>query len=407
MKVANLKISEVKPYKSNPRINDDAIEIVAKSLEEFGFQQPLVLDKNKEIIVGHTRLLAAKNLKLETVPCVIAENLSDEKIKAYRIMDNKSAQYASWNYGLLTKELQDLLDSSYDLDFTGFTEEEISELDLDFGLEEFEPPIDEDEVPEVDFSIVEENDIWILDKHKLYCGDCTNEESYKILLDDVEPNMVFTDPPYGINYEYNTHKDQEGDEYLQFCDKWFSLLQKYAPSFIFLTAGWKYNNFWLEKNPTDIFYWLSRNKQSGGKLSHFRKVEPIFLWGKNKNKYNLDFFDFNSDRLDGLRDHHTCPKPVRFVEEALTAFDKNSIVLDTFVGSGTTIIAAEKRKQICYAMEIDPTYCDVVIERWQQYTGKKAYRLHDEIYFDDLKENQKDENEAIAKADDLIEKELQ
>jgi ParB family chromosome partitioning protein len=102
VKVANLKISEVKPYKSNPRINDDAIEIVAKSLEEFGFQQPLVLDKNKEIIVGHTRLLAAKNLKMETVPCVIAENLSDEKIKAYRIMDNKSAQYASWNYGLLT-----------------------------------------------------------------------------------------------------------------------------------------------------------------------------------------------------------------------------------------------------------------------------------------------------------------
>jgi DNA modification methylase len=98
---------------------------------------------------------------------------------------------------------------------------------------------------------------------------------------------------------------------------------------------------------------------------------------------------------------------MRFVEEALTAFDKNSIVLDTFVGSGTTIIAAEKRKQICYAMEIDPTYCDVVIERWQQYTGKKAYRLHDEIYFDDLKENQKEENQAIAKADDLIEKELQ
>ena len=394
MNIQNIKTQDIKPYLENPRQNKNAINVVKKSLQEFGFQQPLVLDKDNIVVAGHTRLEAAKQLNIKEVPCIIADNLSEERIKAYRIMDNKSAEYASWDLQLLTQELNDLIKMDFDLELTGFSDEEIDELNLDYSLEEFSSDIDEDEIPQINFSIVKENETWILDKHKLYCGDCTKEESYKILLKDIEPNMVFTDPPYGINYEYNSHKDKEGEAYLEFCEKWFSLNQKYCPSFIFLTAGWKYNNFWLSKNPTDIFYWLSRNKQSGGKLSYLRKVEPIFLWGKNKNKYNLDFFDYNSDRADGKRDHHTCPKPVKFVEEALSAFNKNSIVLDTFVGSGTTIIAAENRKQICYAMEIDPTYCDVVIERWQQYTGKKAIRQNDNISFDELKQIQKNTNDG-------------
>ena len=126
------------------------------------------------------------------------------------------------------------------------------------------------------------------------------------------------------------------------------------------------------KEPNDIFYWISRNKQSGGKLSYFRKVEPIFLWGKPKKKYNLDYFDYNSDREDGLRELHTCPKPVKFVEEAISILQANDIVLDVFLGSGTTVIACEKTNRICYGIEKDPKYCDLIVKRWEQYTGLKA-----------------------------------
>ena len=125
MNIQEYEISKVVPYKNNPRINVDAVNVVKKSLKEFGFQQPLVIDKDNKIVVGHTRLLAAKELGLKTVPCVVANNLSDEQIKAYRIMDNKSSEYASWNYGLLTKEVTDLLEADYDLNLTGFDEFEL------------------------------------------------------------------------------------------------------------------------------------------------------------------------------------------------------------------------------------------------------------------------------------------
>ena len=134
MKIHELKINEVTPYTNNPRVNEEAINVVKKSLHEFGFQQPLVIDKNKTLIVGHTRLSAAKELGFETVPCLIADELSEEKIKAYRIMDNKSAEFASWNYGLLTKEVQDLLEADYDLELTGFTDFELKELGIDLDL---------------------------------------------------------------------------------------------------------------------------------------------------------------------------------------------------------------------------------------------------------------------------------
>ena len=146
--------------------------------------------------------------------------------------------------------------------------------------------------------------------------------------------------------------------------------------FIFLTAGWKYNTYWIKKDPTDIFYWIARNKQSGGKLYHFRKIEPIFLFGKPEEKYNFDFFEFNNEyhSADGS-EKHACPKPVEFVAEATKIIGRNKIVLDAFVGSGTTIIACEKNRNKCYGMELDPLYCDVIIKRWEDFTGQKAELL--------------------------------
>ena len=373
MEIEQADINSIKPYKNNPRkLSDKAITKVANSIKEFGFRQPIVVDKDRIIVVGHTRFRASKQLGLKQVPITIAKNLTPSQINAYRIADNRTNEEAEWNDDLLNVEIKELQTQDYALEVLGFDDRELDKI----LFEEKTGLTDDDHIPDDPENIkTKEGDIIHLGEHRLLCGDSTIEDNYIKLLNGKKPNMVFTDPPYGLGYEYNLHVDRAGDEYTKFCDSWFNLIQKYS-DFIFLTAGWKYNKFWLMKEPTDIFYWLSRNKQSGGKLSHFRKVEPIFLWGKPigypKRLYNLDYFDFMGDRLDKLREHHTCPKPVKFIMEAISLLDKNSIVLDVFLGSGTTIIACEKTDKICYGIEKDPKYCDVIIQRWEEFTGKKA-----------------------------------
>ena len=369
MKIEIADINTIKPYENNPRkLSELAIEKVAMSLKEYGFRQPIVVDKNNIIVAGHTRYRASKKLGYKQVPITIVDNLTPEQINAYRIADNRTAEESDWDNDLLKMQIKELELKDFNLDLLGFNEDQLNEI----LFEEKQGLTDEDAVPEApEETITKLGDIWILGNHRVMCGDSTDQKYYNLLLKDKKANMVFTDPPYGLNYEYNSHKDIAGKEYLEFCDKWFPLLKEHS-NFIFLTAGWKYNKFWLMKEPDDIFYWISRNKQSGGKLSHFRKIEPIFLWGKTKNKYGLDYFDYNSDRLDKLREHHTCPKPVKFVIDALSAYDENSIILDVFLGSGTTIIACEKTRKICYGIEKDPKYCDVIVKRWEQFTGKKA-----------------------------------
>ena len=267
MKIKSIETNKILPYINNPRKNLN-IDKVASSIKEFGFQQPIVIDRNNIIIVGHTRFEAAKKLGLKEVPLQIAD-LDENKAKAYRIADNRLNQDADWDNELLGVELNNLLSKDFNLEPIGFSEDELN----DILLKDKEGLVDEDEIPELskdsEESITKTGDMWKLGNHTLLCGDSTEEESYTKLLQDVKANMVFTDPPYGLNYEYNSHKDKEGEEYLEFCNSWFPLLKKNS-EFIFLTAGWKYNKFWLMKEPDDIFYWISRNKQSGGKLSFFR-----------------------------------------------------------------------------------------------------------------------------------------
>jgi len=371
MNIQEIEIEKLIPYHNNPR-KDQAIDKVASSINEYGFQQPIVVDKKMIVIVGHTRLLASKKLGLKKVPVFIAD-LSETKAKAYRIADNRLNEDSAWDLDLLNVEISDLLDDNYDLNLLGFDPKELDKIIVD-DKEYFS---DEDEIPEkVSDRGIKQGDIYQLGRHRLMCGDCTDEESVKKLLKDEEIEMSFIDPPYGLDYEYNSYKDIEGAEYLAFCDKWFQLLEKYS-KFNFITAGWKYNEYWIKKGPKDIFYWLSRNKQTGGKLSHFRKIEPIFLFGSlpKKVRYDLDYFDFNSDRLDGLRDLHTCPKPVKFVESAIKVITKKN-VLDLFLGSGTSLIACENLNKNCFGMELDPKYIDVIIQRFENYTKIKAKKIN-------------------------------
>jgi DNA modification methylase len=368
MELIKKKVSELIPYINNSRTHsEEQITQLVSSIKEFGFTNPILLAPDNSIIAGHGRLQAVKRLGHEEVPCIIISGLSKTQIKALIIADNQLALNAGWDLEKLSVEIEGLEADKFDLSLLGFEDSFLKSL-----KGEQEGLIDDDEIPETKDNHKSKNDdIWLLEDHKLVCGDSTDKKYYDILLKGKKANMVFTDPPYGLNYEYNSHKDVAGKEYLEFCDKWFPLIKEYS-NFVFLTAGWKYNTHWLMKEPDDIFYWISRNKMSGGKFSHFRKIEPIFLWGKTKNKYNLDFFDYNSDRINKLREHHTCPKPVKFVIDAISAYDENSIILDVFLGSGTTMIACEKTRKICYGIEKDPKYCDLIIDRWQQFTGKEA-----------------------------------
>ena len=365
-------IEQLQPYKNNARLHSDAqVEQIAKSIEEFGFLNPVLVDDQYTILAGHGRVMGAKKLGIDTVPTIQIKHLSESQKKAYIIADNQIALNAGWEMQLLETELKELNKDSFDVSLLGFDAKELDKL----LYEEKDGLTDEDAVPENVEPRVKKGDLWQLGNHRLLCGDATSESDVARLMDNQKADMVFTDPPYGLNYEYNSHKDKEGEEYLKFCNSWFPLLEKNS-EFIFLTTGWKYNKFWLLKEPDDIFYWISRNKQSGGKLSFLRKVEPIFLWGKPKKKYNLDYFDYNSDKGDGLRELHTCPKPVKFVIEAISILQSNDIVLDVFLGSGTTIIACEKTNRSCYGLELDPEYCDVIIKRWEDYTGQTAKLLN-------------------------------
>lgn len=409
MNITDVKIDEIIPYHDNPRVNTDAINVVKKSLSEFGFQQPLVLDKDNVIIVGHTRFAAAKELGFTDVPCFIAEDLSEDKIKAYRIMDNKSAEYASWNYGLLTKEITDLLESDYDLEYTGFTDVELEDMGFDMNLESFveEPQSEEDVIPEMteDPPISKMGDVWILGNHRLLCGDSTSVDDVEKLMNKERADMIFTDPPWNVNYGEDTaggkYKDRkilndhmEEDEWADFVMGFCSCLKLASKggcmTYLVMSAQeWAV----VDKTLRDSgFHWSSTIIWAKDALVISRKdyhtqYEPIWYgWNADDSRLSplldrkqSDVWNVDRPRVSKL---HPTTKPVELVERAINnSTQRTNLVLDLFLGSGSTLIAAEKTGRRCFGMELDPKYADVIIERWQNYTGKNAVlESTDEIY---------------------------
>lgn len=410
MNITDVKIEDITPYHDNPRVNTDAINVVKKSLSEFGFQQPLVLDKDNVIIVGHTRFAAAKELGFENVPCYVADNLSEDKIKAYRIMDNKSAEYASWNYGLLTKEITDLLENDYDLEFTGFTDVELEDMGFDMNLESFveEPQSDEDVIPEIQEDkppISKMGDVWILGNHRLLCGDSTSIDDVEKLMNKERADMIFTDPPWNVNYGEDTaggkYKDRkilndhmQEDEWADFVMGFCSCLKLASKggcmTYLVMSAQeWAIVDKTLRDNG---FHWSSTIIWAKDALVISRKdyhtqYEPIWYgWNADDSRLSplldrkqSDVWNVDRPRVSKL---HPTTKPVELVERAINnSSQRTNLVLDLFLGSGSTLIAAEKTGRRCFGMELDPKYADVIIERWQNYTGKNAVlESTDEIY---------------------------
>ena len=389
MKVESWEITRPIPYSRNPRRNEGAIAKVAGSLKEFGWRQPIVVDTEGVIIAGHTRLLAAQKLGLSQVPVHIATDLSPQQIKAYRLADNRVAQEAEWDMDLLKLELSELDEEGFSLDLTGFNEDELEAL-LAEGTED--GLTDEDETPEVEEeAITLEGDLWILGKHRLRCGDSTNAEHVADLLQNVQPHLMVTDPPYGVEYDpkwraqakINNNKQKMGevlnDDRADWRDAWAlfpgdvayvwhdarqaSTVQESLEAtdfFIRCQIVWAKDRFALSRGDYhwqhEACWYAVRNTKTGH-------------WAGDRKQSTL----WNIKTRDDNGVGHGTQKPVECMRKPI---ENNSspgqAVYEPFSGSGTTIIAAETTSRVCYAMELHPPYVDVAVKRWQQFTGKEA-----------------------------------
>ena len=386
LQVEYLKIDDITPYENNPRHNDEAVDYVANSINEFGFKIPIVIDENNIIIAGHTRLKASKKLGLEKVPCIRVTDLTEEQVKAFRVADNKVGEVATWDLDKLSVELEDI-----DMDMTdfGFSEIEIGDLELDNSV------IVDDTLPEPPKEPKSKRgDVYRLGNHTLMCGDSTSENDVSTLVNGGEINLLLTDPPYNVDYEGKTSEALKiqndamtQDEFQNFLYNAFKNAyehMKAGASFYVWYASRETINFMLalEKADLEVRQQLIWNKNSLviGRQDYQWKHEPcLYGWKSGASHYFIDdrtqttVMDF--DRPTRNAEHPTM-KPIELFEYQIkNSTRKNENVLDLFGGSGTTLIACEQTGRNCYMMEYDPRYVDVIIERWEELTGGKAEKL--------------------------------
>ena len=391
-------------YARNPRKNDHAVEQMAGAIREFGFRIPIIAMSTGDVVDGHLRLKAARQLGLETVPVLLADDLTPAQIKAFRLLANRSATWADWDDELLGLELTELQDAGFDLALTGFTEDEWDKLIA--GDEGAEGLTDEDAVPEVpEEPVSQPGDVWLLGEHKVLCGDATKAEDYQALLGEELADMTVTDPPYNVNYA-NTAKDKmrgtnrpilndnmgdgfagflllacqnilavtKGAVYIAMSSSELDTLQS-----AFRAAGGKWSTFVI---------W-AKNTFTMGRADYQRQYEPILYgWKDGAQHYwcgARDQGDVWQIKKPHKNDLHPTMKPVELMERAVRNSSKTrDIVLDPFGGSGTTLIACEKSGRRARLMELDPKYVDVIIKRWELFSGHEANRASDGAKFADL-----------------------
>lgn len=378
-------IKSIRPYEKNPRRNDEAVDAVAASIREFGWQQPIVVDRDGVIIAGHTRYKAAKKLKCDTVPVVVADDLTEDQVRAYRLADNKTGELAEWDTALLGEELAELAD--FDMSQFGFDtilQEEVREAEEDDY--EVNPPEEPKAKP---------GDIYQLGRHRLMCGDSTDAESVYQLCQDGQVDMLFTDPPYGVDYTGKTkdalkiQNDAASDETLRdmLADAFYAANSVMKPGAVFYIwhailktsafesacqmAGWEVRQ---------VLIW-EKNTMVMGRQDYQWKHEPCLygwkegaghLWASDRKQTTI----LNFDRPTKNKEHPTM-KPVKLFDYQIQNNTKGGdTVLDLFGGSGTAIIACEQNGRCARVMELDPRYVDVIIDRWEKLTGEKAVLLN-------------------------------
>ena len=387
LQIEYLPTDSLVPYINNPRVNDRAIDAVAGSIAEFGFKNPIIVDRDNVIIAGHTRLLAARKIGLDQVPVIRAEDLTEKQVKAFRIADNRTAEFSEWDDELLAMELEGLEDM-----FTGFSEDEIDAL-----LNQDGPA----GVIEDDFEVVlpeepkaKPGDIYQMGKHRLMCGDSTKLEDIQKLMDGNLADMVFTDPPYNVDYTGRTNEslkiqndNMDDSTFYNFLhDAFGCMLEVTKPGggIYICHADSEGVNFrsamvnagWLLKQ---CIIWVKNSLVMGRQDYHWRHEPILYGWkpGAAHKWYGGRKQDtvWEVDRPSRNAEHPTM-KPIELVARAIrNSSKKDNIVLDTFGGSGSTLIACEQLNRACYTMELDPVYVDVIIDRWEKFTGQEAVLL--------------------------------
>lgn len=366
MDIMQMKLSELKPYENNPRINDEAVEKVAESIRQFGFNQPIVVDENNVIVVGHTRYRAARKLGIDKVPVYQLKGLSEEQYRAYRLADNKTAEFAEWDMDLLNLELDEI------------TNIDMADFGFDINFDDEEKEIEEDEMPEVsEEPKAKLNDLFELGEHRLICGDSTDVNVIERLMDGVKADMVFTDPPYGMNAvsksgvlseHYKTDIMNDDDNTVAIDA--FNLAREYFKG---AKQIWWGANYYTECLPSSEC-WIVWDKNNGAS----DQTDCELAWANMRSVVRQ--FTMASEKTNRV---HPTQKPCKLFAEILHKFDKdNSVknVVDLFGGSGSTLIACEQLNRKCYMCELDPKYVQVIIDRYKNLRGsdKDIFLIKDE-----------------------------
>lgn len=392
------KTKDLIPYARNSRTHsDEQVAQISASIKEFGFTNPILIDEDGLIIAGHGRVQAAQRLNLDEVPAIVLEYLTEAQKKAYVIADNKLALNAGWDFDMLKVEFNDLIDMDFDLSLIGFDGKELNQIlaDPTDGL------VDPEVIPETPVEPISKvGDMWLLGNHRLLCGDSTLVDNIDRLMIN-KADMIFSDPPWNVNYGDNLangkYKDRKILNDSMNAEDWNVFVDGFCKSFligskpgaiVYLVMSaqeWPVIDKCLRENN---FHWSStiiwkKDTLVISRKDYHTQYEPIWYgWNSDASRLKVledrkqsDVWDINRPKVSDL---HPTTKPIELVERAINnSSSPNDVVLDLFLGSGSTLIASEKTGRVCYGMELDPKYADVIIKRWQDFTGKDA--IHEEL----------------------------
>jgi DNA modification methylase len=392
MEVEERPVGSIKPYENNPRLNEAGVDAVAASIRSFGFRQPVVVDEQDVIIVGHTRYKAAQKLGLATVPVHVARGLTPEQARAYRIADNQTATLSQWDDDKLPLELIALQQADFDLSLTGFSAEELDRL--------LAPPpgeglCDPDEVPEPPAEpVARPGDLWQLGRHRLLCGDATRREDLARLMDGKQADLLLTDPPYNVAYEGKTsdaltiaNDQMDPAAYRRFLSSALSAAgQHIKPGGSFYlwhadTAGLDVRSACADSGLSvrQCLVWV-KSVLVPGRQDYQWKHEPcLYGWAEGaahtwlSDRAQTTVLEFDKPARSAV---HPTMKPVELFAYLMgNSCKPGGMVLDPFAGSGTALVAAEQTGRTAYLLELDPRYCDVIVRRYETYSGGQAKRL--------------------------------
>lgn len=383
-KFERVAVDTLIPYVNNANIHSEKqVTMLASSIREFGFLNPVLIDRKRNVIAGHGRILAAKKLGLDTVPCIFVEGLTEAQRKAYILADNRLAEFSEWDMDLVMGELEGLEEYDFDIDLIGFEMPEVLPENVEDDYEE------RDVEPRAKLG-----DVWRLGAHRLMCGDSTDPNAIERLMGGCLADMVFTDPPWNVNYGATDHPTWKSrsilndymptEDFKHFMESAFLCMnnasKEGAMTYVVMSAQ-EWGNLMLALAEND-YHWSSTIIWAKDQLVLSRKdyhtqYEPIWYGWKNgsrlhplKDRKQSDVWEIARPKRS---DEHPTMKPVELVARALAnSSNVGDVVLDLFGGSGTTLIAAEQLERVCYMCELDPHYVDVIIDRWEQLTGEKA-----------------------------------